>query len=86
MEARLDALLDYCVPDVFARGVLVIDSALQHSLGDAGDAAAYRRDLWCCSFFSSLICFIRDWRLACWALLVSVLAMSLALLPMVAYN
>jgi hypothetical protein len=37
-------------------------------------------------FCSSLVCFAWDWRLACWGLLVSVLAMALALLPTMAYN
>jgi hypothetical protein len=37
-------------------------------------------------FISSLVCFSWDWRLACWGLLVSILAMCLALIPAVAYN
>ena len=41
----MDALLDDCVPDVFARRVLLMVSALQHSLRHARDAAAHRCDL-----------------------------------------
>jgi hypothetical protein len=37
-------------------------------------------------FFSSLVCFAWDSRLACWGLLASLLAMSLMLLPAIAYN
>ena len=48
METSLDALMDHRLPHVSGRGVLGIDSALQHSLGNARDATSHRRGLWCC--------------------------------------
>lgn len=47
MEARLDALLDYRMPDIFGRRAVGVYTALQHSVRDAEDTATSRNDLRC---------------------------------------